>query len=267
MLGTSSTTSSCEPFRFVKYDSFQLNGVRLGGHKSWVGVYQISALSVHGRNLYQKKHHLSRKKLCIRRSKKKNSIETIYCWGLAAILRQKIYLIYPTKHIPNQSPKSNANSQNLNFAFQTSYEWHKNHVTPTRKKHLIFFHLYGTLLQLEGIGPPFEEPKLALCFVVVLWRCWKKETGCFVVSCQKTKNMPFPFGWPERHQTQKSRNLVCFWQRGLNSSQTKFFQNQLINLNHQGNRPEFFPDNTVNRKCCFFSFKGGCFFPGKVVLH
>lgn len=69
MLGTSSTTSSC--VRFVKYDSFQLNGVRLGGHKSWVGVYQISALSVHGRNLYQKKHHLSRKKLCIRRSKKK----------------------------------------------------------------------------------------------------------------------------------------------------------------------------------------------------
>ena len=214
------------------------------------------------------KNSIFQEKMVHQKIQKKNSIETTYCWGPAAILRQKIYLIYPTKHIPNQSPKSQANSQNLNFAFQTSYEWHKNHVTPTRKKHLIFFHLYGTLLQLEGIGPPFEEPKLALCFVVVLWRCWKKETGCFVVSCQKNKKHAISFWVAGKASNTKISQLGVFL-----ATRLKFVSDKMLpkpthhNLNHQGNRPEFFPDNTVNRNCCFFSFKGGCFFPGKVVLH
>ena len=63
-----------------------------------------------------KKNTIFQEKNCASEDpRKKNSIETIYCWGLAAILRQKIYLIYPTTHIPNQSPKSKANLDKSQF--------------------------------------------------------------------------------------------------------------------------------------------------------
>lgn len=192
MLGTSSTTSSCEPFRFVKYDSFQLNGVRLGGHKSWVGVYQISALSVHGRNLYQKKRHLSRKKLCIRRSKKKK-----LHWNYILLRACCHPAPKDISNIPyNTHPQPIAQKQGeLGQISVWPFKPPMNDIriiSPQRGKHLIFFHLYGTLFQLEGIGPPFVEPKLAFFVVLTVEML---EAGTSVFCCVLPKKKTCHFFW------------------------------------------------------------------------
>ena len=66
-------------------------------------------------------------------------------------------------------------------------------ISPQRGKHLIFFHLYGTLFQLEGIGPPFVEPKLAF-FVVLTVEMLEAGNSVFCCVLPKKKNMPFLLG-------------------------------------------------------------------------